>query len=225
MEKEKKKLNLKIIIPIVIAIVVIIAIIIILSLKTKIFWNYFDYIDNGEFEIAFEKAKNEEERNSVIKANAIAYVTLSAVTSGDYKDKDLVKYEDYCTCTINEAWYDKDKNIVICLRSITTSTNYYLYFAYSESKKDYDFVCISKDPITIDNITLADNYTKGVKNSGYGKPIQKIAIDTMKKKLPEKLAEIMTKENRVVRETNITDYLLTNFVKLDKDIELLKVNK
>ena len=223
MEQEKKKLNLKIIIPIVIAIVVIVAVIIILSLTTKVFWNYFDYIDNGEFETAFEKAKNESERNSVIKANAIAYVTLSAVTSGEHKD--LVKYENYCTCTLTNAWYDKDKNIVICLRSITTSSNYYLYFAYSESKKDYDFVCISKEPITIDNITLADSYTKGIKNSGYEKPIQKIAMDTMKKKLPEKLSEIMISENRVVRETNITDYLLTDFVKLNKNIELLDISQ
>lgn len=219
MEKEKKKLNLKIIIPIIVAIVVIIAIIIILSLTTKVFWNYFDYIDNGEFEQAYSKAKSENEKNSVIKANAIAYVTMPIVTSGEYEN--ILKN----TSTLIDAWYDKDKNIVICLRNTLTSSNYYFYFAYSESEKDYNFVCISKDPITIDNITLADSYTNGIKNSGYEKPIQNIAITTMKQKLPEKLSAIMTNENRVVRETNITTYLMTDFVKLDKNIELLDISQ
>lgn len=218
MEKEKKKLNLKIIIPVVSAIVFVIATIITLSLTTKIFWDYEKYMDNGDFEQAYSKAKNEKEKNSVIKANAIAYVTLSATNT---RENNAITGSS----TLINAWYDKDKNIVVCLRSMLNSSNYYLYFAYSESKQDYDFVCISKDPITIDNITLADNYTAGVKNSGYSSGTQQLAINALKSKLPEKLEQIMTNENRVVRETNVTNYLITNFVKLNKNIELLKIEK
>lgn len=214
MEEKKKKLNLKIVIPVVIAILVIVAVIFILSMTTKVFWSYRDYINNGEFEKAYTKAKNEEEKEIVIKTNAIAYVSLLAVNTGD--NKDITTYS-----TLIDAWYDNNKNIVVCLRSMLSSSNHYLYFAYSESKKDYDFVCISKDPITIDNITLADSYTNGVKNSSYSSAIQEIAINTMKQKLPDKLSSIMTNENKVSEATSMPLFL-DGYI---TETELLKINK
>lgn len=224
MEKEKKKFNLKIIIPIIVAIVVLIAVIIILSLTTKVFWNYEDYMDNAEFEMAYEKANTDEERNSVIKANAIAYVTLNVVNDSDV-------FDPYTTDLMN-AWYDKDKNIVICLKDVVSSINYYLYYAYSESEKDYNFVCTfgtdtgeqiedTDKLIDTDNIFLADSYTEGIESSEYSSTIQAIAIEAMKQKLPEKLSEIMDNENRITRETNVTNYIMINYVEIDKDIELL----
>ena len=211
MEQEKKKLNLKIIIPIVVAVMVAI-VGIILIVTNKGIW---DYIDKGDFEQAYEKAKNEEEKNSVIKANAIAYVTSLTMNN-----RDLYTSLSYLFA-IKDAWYDTDKNLVLYIRDGIKEEEFYLYYGYNESKKDYDFVCKSDHPITIENITLADSYTKGIKNSGYSTAIQEYTITILKQKLPEKLAGIMTKENRITREVNISNYLLSGHVKLENNITLL----
>ena len=207
MEKEKKKLNLKIIIPIVAAIVIVavVGIVLLVNYSNNRIWNY---IDKGEFEQAYKVAKNNEQKNSVIKANAIAYV---ASLTTDYLDVNMENSD----LTIKDAWYDKDKNIVLHIRNFVKDTEIYVYYAYSESNKNYDMVCLFTQPITIDSIILEDKYTSGIKNSSTSKAVQEIAIATLKQKLPEKLKGIM-------REVNITDYLLSGYVKLDKDIELLK---
>ena len=213
MEQEKKKINLKIIIPIVVVIVAIVGIISIVTNK-----GIWDYIDKGEFEQAYEQAKNEEERNSVIKANAIAYVTALTMNNSDIYTS--VSY----IFVIKDAWYDNDKNIVLYIRDGIKEEEFYLYYGYNESKKDYDFVCKSDHPITIENITLADSYTNGIKNSGYSTAVQEYTITILKQKLPDKLAGIMTKENRITREVNISNYLLSGYVPLEDNISLLKTN-
>jgi len=214
MEQEKKKINLKILIPIVV--VVIIAIVgTILLVTNKGIW---DHIDKGEFEQAYKKAEKEEEKNSVIKANAIAYVTSLIMN-----DDDIYTSMSYLFI-IKDAWYDDDKNIVLHIRDGIKEKEFYLYYAYVESKNDYNFVCKSDDPISIENITLADSYTGGIKNSGYSVAIQNYTINILKQNLPDKLAGIMKNENRITRETNIGNYLLSGFVKLEADITLLEKN-
>lgn len=213
MEQEKKNLNFKIIIPIVAAVIVAIVGIILL-VTNKGIW---EYIDKGEFEQAYEQAKNEEEKSSVIKANAIAYVTALTMNNSDIYTSTSYIF------VIKDAWYDNDKNIVLYIRDGIKEKEFYLYYGYNENKKDYDFVCKSDHPITIENITLADSYTIGIKNSGYSTAVQNYAITILKQKLPDKLARIMTNENRITREVNISNYLLSGYVQLKNNITLLNV--
>lgn len=177
--------------------------------------DYYYFLQDGEYQKAYEKAKNDNEKQEIIKQNAVEYVCKLAfngntiLTSGS---------------KLENAWYDSEKNIVIYLSNEDyTNGNAYLYFAFNQENKDYDFVCISKKPISIDNITLSDTYTAGIKNSGYENAIQKIAIDTLKKNLPDKLSKIMTSENEIGRRNraniqgNITLVQLNNITLLNAE--------
>lgn len=190
---EKKKNNKKLIIIIAIVFIVIVAIIsgIVFYKNSDLSKDYYYFLQDGEYQKAYEKAKNENEKQEIIKQNAVEYVCKLAfngntiLTSGS---------------KLENAWYDNEKNIVIYLSNEDyTNGSAYLYFSFNQKNKDYDFICISKKTISIDNITLSDTYTTGIKNSGYEKAIQKIAIDTLKKNLPDKLSKIMTKENEIGR--------------------------
>lgn len=213
MEKEKKKLNFKIIIPVVIVLIVVLVGFIFYK-NSDLSKDYYYFLQDGEYQKAYDKAKSDNERQEIIKQNAVEYVCKLAFNN----DSMLT-----ISSKLENAWYDSEKNIVIYLSNEDYSNGKaYLYFAYKQEEKDYDFVCISKDPISIDNITLSDTQTAGIKNSGYSNAIQKIAIDTLKKNLPDKLSKIMTTENEIGRRNRANIQRKITLYKL-KDTTLLNI--
>lgn len=193
MDKKKRKLVLKIVIPIVLVLVVgiIVAVVVYKNSDSDSSEDYYYFLQDGYYEKAYEKAENDEEKQEIIKQNAVEYVCSLVFT----KNTQLKSVMD--DTKLANAWYDDDKNIVILFADRTNeSDKIYLYYSFSQESQDYDFVCASKDPITIDNISLADTYTNKIKNSDY-KDFASYALYTLKSKLPEKLENIMAEKNKL----------------------------
>jgi len=212
MEKVKGKLRLKIIIAIIILSIIIFIGFLIYE-NSDLSKDYYYFLQDGEYEKAYEKAKNESEKQEIIKQNAVAYackLTFNGNTSLIISSK------------LEKAWYDKDKNIVLYLTNedFSSSNNkVYVYVTFKEKNQDYECVCVSKSPISSNNILLTDEYTSKATDAKY----QSIGNEIIKQSMANKMNEIMATENLLKDRTigNINGYF--NLVTLNT-IELFKPN-
>lgn len=186
MEEKKKKINLKILVPII-AIVIIIVGGIIFYNNSEISKDYYYFLQDGYYQKAYEKAKNDEEKNEIIQQNAIAY-TCKKIFSTNYSLTLGTKLEN--------AWYDKNKNIVLYLSNSdypNTSNKVYVLFYYKEKEEDYEWVCLSKSPIFEQNISLSENYSSKAENAKYAA----IGNSFFKQTFAKEMNEMMNKENEM----------------------------
>lgn len=212
MEKEKKKFNLKVIIPIVITIIVILGGFIFYK-TSDLSKDFYYFLQDGEYEKAYEKAKNDNEKQEIIQQNAVAYVCKLAFQNNVSLSVGT---------KLENAWYDTDKRIVLYLSNEDYNTNneLYLYFTYKEEIKDYEWVCGSKAPILEENITLSKDYSSTATNSKYAN----IGNSFLKQSAVNKMNEIMTSKNQIQSRTigNVNRYF--SLAILDT-VELFKTNE
>lgn len=210
MEEKKKKFNLKIIVPIAVIIAVVFVGFLFYETSdlSKDYYYFLQYRE--DYAKAYEKAKNDSERLEVIQQNAIAYVCR--LLSGD-------QYSYMAETKLKNAWYDKDKRIVLHL-SFSTSDNIYAYFTYKEDTKNYEMVCLSESPISEANLLLSDDYSATVTNNKGAN----LANAIIKQSVIEKMSEIMTKGNEVKSRTigNVNAYFNTRTL---SEVTLFKPTK
>lgn len=154
MEKRCSKcnINFKILIPAV-AIIIIVTIIIIGSIKIIRSNNYEKYLQNGDYETAYEKC-NKNKRNEIIKENAVAYAFNFLL--GDEQIMASPK--------LISAWCDEEKNVVLYFSSTSTKNNSYVYATFNKEQKKYVFECVTGDPINANNIIFGSDEAN---NSSY----------------------------------------------------------
>ena len=214
--EEKKKVNFKIIIPIVIAITIVIVAVVgkIIYSNSDMSKDYYYFLQSGDYEKAYEKAKNDNEKQEIIQQNVVAYACRLAF-NGNVSLAIGSKLEN--------AWYDKDKNIVLYLTNEDYSSSHnkvYIYMTYKEDTQDYECVCVSRSPVSKDNISLTDKYSSTATNSTYAS----IGNEIIRQGMASKMNEIMATENVIQSRTigNINRYF--SLAILDT-VELFKVNE
>ena len=214
--EEKKKVNFKIIIPIVIIIaIVIVAIVgILIYSNSDLSKDYYYFLQSGDYQKAYKKAKNDSEKQEIIQQNAVAYACKIAFNG----NISLI-----IGSKLENAWYDKNKNIVLYLTNEDYSSlnnKTYIYITYKEDTQDYECVCVSRSPVYKDNISLTDKYSSTATNSTYAS----IGNEIIRQGMANKMNEIMATENIIQSRTigNVNRYF--NLAILDT-VELFKPNE
>ena len=210
-------MNKKILIIGIVIAVVIIAIIGIILTTSK---DYKYFLQVGDYEKAYSKAKNEEEKQIVIEQNSIDYMNRSVMKKADVLADQM---------RIEKGWYNKENNYFLLAYRDIDNNLIYEYFVYNTENKSYNISCSALNEVTIDKIEIADKsitekMKSSVKSNGYSSAVADLGEYTLKKMLVEALNDIMKNEN-VINNNSIINANHFIEVKDFQDIPLLIANQ
>jgi len=128
--------------PIIIGVVLVILVLAALAFKTvapKIFISMEGYMEQGNYEKAYSKAKTDDDKAKVVAENLAA--VISAEAADGLKDKSSFELRD--------AWFDKDNQAVVLQVGGKNSyggvvTNYW-YYKYDKDDKEYQLYTTLSD--------------------------------------------------------------------------------
>ena len=149
-EAKKKKMPkkiLKILIPLIV--VIILAVIFITNILPKLTITYKELMQEGKFQEAYDKAKNNE-KQEVLDENLIAYLS-----------KDLIEdLKDPTSFSLNRVYKTSDKLVLMvnAKNSYGASVLNYYYYTYSDTKNKFELFCSLSDLEQETIYKYADNY-------------------------------------------------------------------
>lgn len=156
-------------IPIIIAASVVILVLLVIAgikIAPKIFVSVEDLCAQGNYEKAYEKAKDDEKKK-VYAESVIA--ELSAKTSNGLKDK--------ASFELRDAWFDQsDKQVVLQIAGRNSFggmvINYY-YYTYDDDDKDFSLFCSVSD-MDDDELYSWDDYEDAIEKALYNAAREKM---------------------------------------------------
>lgn len=203
--KTVKKINPKKMIVIVIAIVISIALILVgKTVIPKIFVSADEYLAQGNYEKAYDKAKKDQKEDVLIE-NLIATICAEAKTS--LKNEDSFK--------LRQAWYDKNEDRIVLRIQGKNSfggdvTNYW-YYTFDDEEQEYQLWT------TVSDFEEEETYSW----DDTSEILEKILTNAAK----EIIQEIIEKKENELDSKMIDRINELNSQKLLDDVELLEETK
>ena len=170
----------------------------------KIFISTEELLAQGEYEKAYKKASTKEKED--IEAENLIAVLCNDVIEG---------YKDPSSFELRDAWYDKDKKVVVLKTGGKNSYGgivfSYDYFTYSEDEGKYEYYCSLSD--------LKKEETS--KYDDYEETLEKI----LKNAARSVVSEVINKNDCKLSNDSVKN--INHLFKEDKleEIELIKVNE
>lgn len=135
--------------PIIIGVVLVIIVLAAVAFKTvapKIFIDMEGYLEQGNYEKAYEKAKSKDDKLKVRAENAIA--VQSALSADNLKDPSSFSLRDAYYMEATNDSGETTKNIALYINgtnSYGASVSSYLYYIWDQDDKEWEYFCSVSD--------------------------------------------------------------------------------